>query len=157
MTRSFGVKLAAAGLLLFLALPGLAQQGSFATLTGTVTTEGADLPGVKVSVSSPALQGVRSTASSANGDYILPLLPAGDYTVTFELAGFQTHKQVLKLNAAQTSRLDANMRLTSVAAEATVTATQETISQTQKGLHDVHGGRHRQAARSGATFRPPCC
>jgi outer membrane receptor for ferrienterochelin and colicin len=121
-----------AGLLLLFAQPGLAQQGSWATLTGTVTTEGADLPGVKVSVTSPALQGTRSTASSANGDYILPLLPAGDYVVTFELSGFQIHKQGIKLNAAQTTRLDANMRLSSVAAEATVTASQETISQTQK-------------------------
>jgi outer membrane receptor for ferrienterochelin and colicin len=121
-----------AGLLLLLARPGLAQQGSFATLTGTVMTEGTELPGVKVSVMSAVLQGIRSTVSSANGSYILPLLPAGDYTVSFEASGFQTHKQGIKLNAAQTNRLDANLRLSSVAAEATVTASQETISQTQK-------------------------
>ena len=128
----FFVLFVAAALLLLLAPPGLAQEGSWATLTGSVTTEGTDLPGVKVSVTSPSLQGTRSTASSVNGDYILPLLPPGQYEVTFELSGFQTHKQSIKLNAAQTSRLDVNMRLSSVAAEATVTASQETISQTQK-------------------------
>jgi Carboxypeptidase regulatory-like domain/TonB dependent receptor/TonB-dependent Receptor Plug Domain len=122
----------ALGLFVLLAEPGLAQQGSLATLTGTVMTEGAELPGVKISVTSPALQGTRSTVSSANGSYILPLLRAGDYTVTFELSGFQTHKQVMKLNSAQTNRLDAKLSLSSVAAEATVTASQETISQTQK-------------------------
>ena len=83
----------AAPLLLLYAQSGLAQQGSWATLTGSVTTEGTDLPGVRISVTSPALQGTRSTVSSVNGDYILPLLPAGDYVVTFELSSFQTHKQ----------------------------------------------------------------
>jgi len=122
----------ALALFMSLARPGLAQQGSFATLTGTVTTGGTDLPGVRVSVKSPNLQGTRSTVSSVNGDYILPLLPAGEYTVSFELSGFQTHKQEIKLNAAQTTRLDASMKLATVAAEATVTASQETISQTQK-------------------------
>ena len=122
----------AAGLLLLLTQPGLAQQGSFATLTGVVTTEGGELPGVQVSVTSPALQGKRTIVTSANGGYIIPLLPAGEYTVTFELSGFQTVKQQLKLNAAQTNRLDAKLNLSAVVAEVTVKGTAEMISQTQK-------------------------
>ena len=41
----------------------------------------------------PALQGTRTATTSANGDYIFPFLPPGDYTVTYELAGFKTVKQ----------------------------------------------------------------
>ena len=60
------------------------------------------LPGVTVTAASPVLQGVRTAVSSANGDYIIPFLPAGDYTVTFELQGFATVKELVSLKMADT-------------------------------------------------------
>src|SRR5436190_11069024 len=59
------------------------------TITGTATTAGAALPGATVTISSPALQGVRTTVSGANGDYVFPALPPGKYSVTAELEGRQ--------------------------------------------------------------------
>ena len=47
------------------------------------------MPGVTVTIASPALQGgARTTVTDAEGRYRFAALPAGDYQVTFELAGF---------------------------------------------------------------------
>ena len=59
------------------------------------------LPGVTVTVEGPNLQGPRSAVTSANGDYIVPLLPAGSYTVTFELSGFQRKQSTVTLAPSQ--------------------------------------------------------
>ena len=67
-----------------------AQGNPTATLTGRVINEGQGLPGVSVNVKSPALQGTRTAVTSVNGDFVLPLLPPGDYTVSFTMPGFQT-------------------------------------------------------------------
>ena len=58
---------------------------------------------------SPNLQGVRTTATGANGDYVFANVPPGDYTITFSLQGFQTQTKTITLVASQTSRLDANI------------------------------------------------
>jgi len=54
-----------------------------------VDSQGLALPGVTVPVSSPNLQGRRTVVSSQNGDFIVAQLPAGAYTITFELTGFE--------------------------------------------------------------------
>ncbi len=59
------------------------------------------LPGVTVTVEGPNLQGPRSAVTSANGDYIVPLLPPGSYTVTFELSGFQRKQSTVTLAPSQ--------------------------------------------------------
>jgi outer membrane receptor protein involved in Fe transport len=67
----------------------LTAQAQTGTLQGTVKDQSdAVLPGVTVSVTSPALQGTRETVSDGNGVYTIPALPPGVYTVRFELAGF---------------------------------------------------------------------
>ena len=70
-------------LLLLVSAPGFAQ-GTSATLTGTVTSAGTALPGATITVSSPALLGTRTTVSGSNGDYSIPALPPGDYSVVIE-------------------------------------------------------------------------
>ena len=53
------------------------------TLFGKVTVQEVGTPGITVTIKSPNLQGSRTTTTTAAGDYIFPLLPPGDYTVTF--------------------------------------------------------------------------
>src|SRR5205085_6457657 len=68
-----------------------AQGNPTGTISGhVVDPDGLPVPGATVSVASPVLQGVRTAITSANGDYIVPFLPAGDYQVTFALQGFQS-------------------------------------------------------------------
>ncbi|MBZ5587708.1 MAG: TonB-dependent receptor [Acidobacteriia bacterium] len=112
-----------------LALPLLAQVPT-GTLSGHVTDGKQALPGVAVSVSSVNLQGARTTVTTPNGDYIFAFLPPGDYKVTFELQGFQTIETTIKINAAQTQKLDATMPQAKIAEEVTVTGSTETLSST---------------------------
>jgi outer membrane receptor for ferrienterochelin and colicin len=106
-----------------------AQGNPTSKLSGRVTSGNEPLPGVKVTVSSPNLQGVKSTATTSNGDYVFPSLPAGEYSVTFESQGLRTVKQELKLAAAQASTLDAEMAAEAITEEINVTGNLEAISE----------------------------
>ena len=65
-----------------MATPAAAQQAG--AVNGYVTSStGAALSGVTVEARSPNLPGVRTATSSANGRYQLPLLPPGQYELTF--------------------------------------------------------------------------
>ena len=113
------------------ALPLFAQLPT-GTLTGHVTDGKDALPGVTVTVTSPAMQGARTTLSAVTGDYIFRFLPAGEYKVRFDLEGFQTIETTVKLNAAQTQSLDATMPMAKMAEEVTVTGAYENISTSQQ-------------------------
>src|SRR5438034_9954119 len=94
------IRFLAVVLLFLVAGSAFAQGVTTATLEGTVKgPDGAGLPGVTVSVKSPALMGQRSTVTSAGGDCVLKGLPPGAYTITFTLEGMsaQTKKQNLAL------------------------------------------------------------
>lgn len=100
----------------------LYPQATTGTLVGTVTTEGTPLPGVTVTISSPALQGTRTAISGEGGGYHFPALPPGAYTVAFELEGFQRLNKRVTVSLTQTSRADADLRIAAVSEAITVTA-----------------------------------
>ncbi len=100
--------------------PALAQQTG--TLSGVIRdAQGGVLPGVTVTVSSPALiGGARTALSGEAGAYQLPTLPPGTYDVTYELTGFTSLKREgIRVLVAQITRLDV---------ELTVGALQETVT-----------------------------
>jgi outer membrane receptor protein involved in Fe transport len=113
---------------LLAALPAVAQLPT-GTVSGKVTSaEGEALPGVTVTVTSESLQGARTAVTSETGEYNIPLLPPGEYEVSFELEGFSNPKRTIKVSAAQAARLDADLSTASVSEEIVVTGTYETIS-----------------------------
>ena len=66
-----------------------AQSRQTGTVRGTVRdVQGLVLPGVTVTVESPALQGQRTAQSGLSGSYQIPGLPPGVYTITFAMSGF---------------------------------------------------------------------
>ena len=72
-----------------LALDAYAQGRQTGAVRGAVVdAQGLVLPGVTVTVSSPALQGLRTAVSDVNGNYRIVALPPGDYAVLFEIPGF---------------------------------------------------------------------
>ena len=100
---------------------GFSQGIPTASLTGKVTAEGGvSLPGVTVRVESPSLQGTRDTTTSGNGDYIFNLLPSGEYTVRFELAGMSALDRTVSLASGAVGRADVEMRPAAVAEAVTV-------------------------------------
>ena len=52
-------------------------------------TQGAVLPGVTVTATSPSLIGVQTTVTQADGRYMFPAMPSGTYKLAFDLTGFQ--------------------------------------------------------------------
>lgn len=92
-----------------------AQGNPTGVIRGSVSDPaGLPIPGVTVTVASPALQGTRTVATSPNGDFIVPLLPPGEYTVTFELQGFATQKQTIGVAMAETRPMQVKLELATV-------------------------------------------
>jgi hypothetical protein len=117
-------------LLLLVPAGALFAQGTTGTLSGTVVQEGTPLPGVTVSVTSPNLQGTRTTVTNENGGYNFGALPPGDYTVRFELSGLQTSTQTVHVGVAQNSKADAAMKVTAVSETLTVTGAAPAVAET---------------------------
>jgi len=105
-----------------IAAPASAQidQGR---LTGTVTdAQGGVLPGVTVTAKSPALIGVRTTVTEADGKYSIASIPSGPYELTFELSGFQSFKRGgIILGLGQILTVDGQLQVASLQESVTVT------------------------------------
>jgi outer membrane receptor protein involved in Fe transport len=95
------------------------------------------VPGVTVTASSPNLQGVRTTVTSANGDYILPSLPPGDYTLQFELGGFGTIKETRALAVTQPLVVDVVMRPAALNEVVNVTARSDAFANTVEAATNI--------------------
>ncbi|MGH9627162.1 MAG: carboxypeptidase regulatory-like domain-containing protein [Bryobacteraceae bacterium] len=71
----------------------LAAQGSV-TIFGNVTdSTGAAVPGVSVQVTNAQTGATREVKSDASGNYVIPLLPIGTYTLRAEAQGFKSFVQ----------------------------------------------------------------
>ena len=73
-------------------------QGGGASSTGTIQgrvtdAQGAVLPGVTVTATSPSALGAQTAVTSETGNYRFPAIPPGEYELTFELAGFNSLKR----------------------------------------------------------------
>jgi outer membrane receptor for ferrienterochelin and colicin len=100
-----------------------AQTNPTGAISGRVTDpSGLPLGGVTVTVSSPALQGTRTSVTSAHGDYVIPFLPPGEYKVTFASEAFQTLEKTRSLAVAETATMDVQLSLAGVAEAITVVA-----------------------------------
>ena len=85
-------RLCAAACLLISVGTAFGQSVSSGTIQGTIRDQsGGVLPGVTATLTSPALQ-VRELVqvTDAQGEYRFVDLPAGTYTLKFELAGFSS-------------------------------------------------------------------
>ena len=119
---------------LALAAPAGAQTGS-GTILGQVTDEsGAALPGVTVTLRSPALQVPQmshaSPTSAANT--VSRRCPIGIYTVEYELSGFQTLRlDDIRLTAGFSAKLDQSMKIGTLAETVTVSGQSPLVDVTQ--------------------------
>jgi hypothetical protein len=108
---------------LFASAGAAAGQETAAGFVGRVTDEsGAVLPGVTVTVTSPALQAPSMTEiTDAQGEYRLIPLPIGVYAVEYTLSGFQSlRRQDVRLNTGVQLRLDAVLKVGQLAETITV-------------------------------------
>ncbi len=106
------------------AAPAMSQGVQTGTVSGTVrSSDNMTLPGVTVTVTSPALQGEREAVSDTNGVYYVGVLPPGTYRVTFAIPGFQpVVRDGVAVSAGAIVDVGATLALEKLAETVTVTA-----------------------------------
>jgi hypothetical protein len=119
-------------ILLLLSICLLAAPFAFAQQTGSISgkvtaTDGSTLPGVTVEARSTVLPQPRTTVTSENGEYRLPLLPPGRYTVTYTLAGMDTVTRSIDVLLNQDNTTNVALGVGAVSESITVTAEQSLV------------------------------
>ena len=130
-------------LLVLLAAPATAQETT-ATITGTVTDQsGAVLPGVVVSLKHLPTGRLFEGVTSAEGGYLVPLLPIGPYEVTFSLSGFQP-RVVRGVTLAVNDRALVDASLVTGGVSEVVQVTSSTLTQTTTAVQNLIDSRQVQ-------------
>lgn len=106
-----------------LILPAAAQVIT-ATISGTVTdSSGSVVPDAKVTASNTGTGLQRTTSTGADGQFVLPFLPVGNYTVKIEHAGFRTAiRESIELTVNQIAAIDNQLAVGNTSDAVTVEA-----------------------------------
>ncbi len=128
------------GLLAVLAVLSLSTsafaQGGGASSTGTIQgrvtdSQGAVLPGVTVTATSPSALGAQTTVTSETGNYRFPAVPPGQYEVTYELAGFNSLKRSgIAITLGFTANVNVELALATLQETVTVSGASPVIDTT---------------------------
>jgi len=109
--------------ILVLTLGGIAHAQNTSQVFGRVTdVSGGVMPGVTVTLSSPALLEPRVALTSVTGTYEFPGLGIGIYSVKFELAGFGTQvREGLQLQSGFNAQVNMELQVASLEENVIVT------------------------------------
>src|ERR1051326_3470896 len=124
-TRAYVRYLLSGALCLLLgALCAQAQLTDTGTIVGTVTDQsGAAVPDVKVTVTNLGTNIQQIANTDAAGQYVVPSLKVGTYSVTVEKQGFQTFVQSgVIVNVQSRVQVDVKLQVGSVTQQVQVTA-----------------------------------
>ena len=110
------------------------QTGSI--LVRALDEQGAVMPGVSITISSPVLvAGSMTGVTDAGGVNRFPSLVPGTYTVKIELSGFQTvTRENIVVLVGQTTPVELSMKVASVAETITVTGASPTVDTTSANV-----------------------
>jgi hypothetical protein len=128
--------LGAAVLALLIGASPAAAQGGGASSTGTIQgrvtdAQGAVLPGVAVTATSPALIQPQTTVTSETGNYRFPAVPPGTYELVYELAGFNTLKRSgIQITLGFTATVNTELALATLQETVTVSGASPVIDTT---------------------------
>jgi hypothetical protein len=113
--------------LTLLSLINLAGAAAFsqevrASLSGLVSDKtGAAVPGAVVGVKNTATNATSQAESSSTGNYVLPFLPPGQYTLTVEQKGFKRFvRENITLQAQDRARVDISLEIGELSQSVTV-------------------------------------
>src|SRR5438045_8379825 len=113
-------------LVLAFASAGGAFGQTVSTTTGAINgkitdASGAVMPGVTVTITSPSMQGTRTDTTGADGIYRFSAIPPGDYTVRYELSGFETQiREGLRVGLGFTATVNIELRVARLTESVTV-------------------------------------
>jgi hypothetical protein len=108
---------------LVLAAPVFAQNDR-GTITGTILDQaGAAVPNATVTATNVETGTGSKTSSTGTGNYTIPSLPAGRYTLSLEVSGFKKFVQEnIEVQVAGTNRIDVALQVGSTSETITITA-----------------------------------
>lgn len=147
---------AAVGLVSLLMLTSAALfAGVTGDLAGVVTdSNGAPLPGVAVTATSPQLQGSRLAVSGSAGEYTIPALPPGTYRVEFQAEGMNPAvRDNVKVSLDVTTPVKVQMAMGVITEEITVSGEAVVIDPTSTTVQQNFGTQHLKYATIGTAGR----
>jgi hypothetical protein len=132
-------------------------QGANGTITGTVTDPtGSVIAAAAVAATNAETGAVYSGASTAAGNYTIPNLPVGTYSLTVKVSGFKTYTHAnLALAATQVLREDIALQVGAASESVTVTAEASLLkTETGEQAHAGATGRHAYSGYRGGQLGP---
>ena len=110
-------------------------------MTGVITdSSGASVPGAQIAVTNQGTGLLRTTASGADGIYVVPQLPPGTYAVSVKMQGFATEdRSNIQLQVNQNATIDFQLKVSSIAETINVTGAPPPLNTTSATLSDVIG------------------
>jgi hypothetical protein len=120
-----------------LAVPAIAQVQTGSILVRAADEQGAMVPGVTVTISSPVLvAGSMTAVTDAGGVYRFPSLVPGTYSIKMELTGFRTiMRDNVVVLVGQTTPVDFSMTVAALAENVTVTGASPTVDTTSANVN----------------------
>src|SRR5579872_2329900 len=117
--------------------PPASAQVLYGSVAGTVTDKsGAALPNAQITVSNVATGIQRQTKTNPSGQYRFPDLPAGTYTVTVTVQGFQAVKKTgVLIVIGQVNEQDFQLQVGGVRQEVTVQGSAAVLQTQQTDVH----------------------
>lgn len=112
--------------------PARAQIQTGSILVKSVDEKGGLMPGVNVTISSPVLvAGKLNGVTDAGGAYRFPSLFPGEYSVRFEISGFQTVvREKVIVNVGLTTPIEVSMKIAGLTDEVTVSGESPVVDTT---------------------------
>lgn len=108
---------------LLLSTPAAAQVPTGTILGWVKDVQGGVIPGATVTATNTGTQFSRSTTTDLEGQYMLPLLPIGNYSVVVTMPGFKNFSQTgIVLEVGRNARVDATIELGDVSEVVSVVA-----------------------------------
>jgi Carboxypeptidase regulatory-like domain len=116
------------------------------TATGSIVgvvrdATGALLPNVKITISSDALMGSRTTSTAAEGSYRLAALPPGEYRLSFSSHGFRTHEQDVRVALGFTVTVDVELDVATQREQVTVTGRSHILDRQSTAIGETFDSR----------------
>ena len=129
-------------LIIFLLL-ATSLSAQTASLTGRLTDPaGATVPAANLTLTNTGTSTAFRSITNADGYFLIPALPPGEYRLQVEKSGFKSVKQSgIKLDVGQTARLDYTMQVGAVSDSVEVSAQALLLDSETSSLGQVIGGR----------------
>ena len=111
-------------LVFLVAVPSLIAQNDRGTITGEVKDQGGSVvPNASVIATNKGTGAESKTTTTGTGNYTIPSLTAGFYTLSVEVAGFKKFVQEnIEIQVATTNRIDVSLSVGATSETVTITA-----------------------------------